>query len=122
MQKKALKQINNLEQKLEESGKDIISISDSDARMMINKKGRWEFCYNYQIAVDAESGIIVSTDLTQNPTDFNELQPQNREFRIKSWPISPRHSNFSRQRFTQPMKQQIFLSKNTWMATSQAEN
>ena len=44
--------------------------------MIINKKGRWEFCYNYQIAVDAESGIIVSTALTQNPTDFNELQPQ----------------------------------------------
>ena len=26
--------------------------------------------------MDAESGIIVSTDLTQNPTDFNELQSQ----------------------------------------------
>ena len=43
---------------------------------MINKKGRWEFCYNYQIAVDSHKGIIVSTGLSQNPTDFNELQPQ----------------------------------------------
>ena len=86
---KALKQIKNLEQKLEESGKDIISISDSDARMMKNKKGRWEFCYNYQIAVDAESGIIVSTDLTQNPTDFNELQPQIENLESNLGPLAP---------------------------------
>lgn len=73
---KVLKQIDYLEGKLEESGKDIVSISDPDARMMINKKGRWEFCYNYQIAVDSYKGIIISTALSQNPTDFNELQPQ----------------------------------------------
>lgn len=74
--KKVLQQIDYLEQKLDESGKDIISISDSDAHLMINKKGRQEFYYNYQVAVDSYRGIIVSPGLFQNLTDFNELQPQ----------------------------------------------
>ena len=84
-----LNQIDNLEQKLDESGKDIISISDSDARLMINKKGRWEFCYNYQIGVDAENGLIVSTGLTQNPADFNELQPQIEKLESIVGPLAP---------------------------------
>ena len=50
--KKILKKIETLEEKLEESGKDVISINDSDACFMKNKKGKWEFDYNGQIAVD----------------------------------------------------------------------
>lgn len=84
-----LNQIDNLEQKLNESDKDIVSISDSDVRLMINKKGRWEFCYNYQIGVDAENGLIVSTGLTQNPADFNELQPQIEKLESIVGPLAP---------------------------------
>ena len=76
--------------------------------MMINKKGRWEFCYNYQIAVDAESGIIVSTALTQNPTDFNELQPQIGNLESNLGPLAS--------------GTQILADNGYSMATSQAEN
>ena len=39
--------------------------------------------------MDAESGIIVSTDLTQNPTDFNELQPQIENLESNLGPLAP---------------------------------
>lgn len=59
----------------EESGKDIISINDSDACFMKNKKGKWEFDYNGQIAVDDYKGIILASYITNNPTDYYELIP-----------------------------------------------
>ena len=49
---KVMQKLETLEKKLNESEKDIISINDHDARLMKNKKGRWEFDYNGQIAVD----------------------------------------------------------------------
>lgn len=73
--KKILKKIETLEEKLEESGKDIISINDSDACFMKNKKGKWEFDYNGQIAVDDYKGIILASYITNNPTDYYELIP-----------------------------------------------
>lgn len=57
----------------EESGKDVISINDSDACFMKNKKGKWEFDYNGQIAVDDYKGIILASYITNNPTDYYEL-------------------------------------------------
>lgn len=57
----------------EESGKDIISINDPDARFMKNKKWKWEFDYNGQIAVDDYKGIILASYITDNPTDYYEL-------------------------------------------------
>lgn len=59
----------------EESGKDIISINDSDACFMKNKKGKWEFDYNGQIAVDDYKGIILASYITNNSTDYYELIP-----------------------------------------------
>lgn len=59
----------------EESGKDVISINDSDACFMKNKKGKWEFDYNGQIAVDDYKGIILASYITNNPTDYYELIP-----------------------------------------------
>lgn len=59
----------------EESGKDVISINDSDACFMKNKKGKWEFDYNGQIAVDDYKGIILVSYITNNPTDYYELIP-----------------------------------------------
>ena len=43
---------------------------------MLNKKSKWEFNYNLQIGIDEYKGIIVSSSLTQNPTDVFELIPQ----------------------------------------------
>lgn len=43
---------------------------------MLNKKSKWEFNYNLQIGIDEYKEIIVSSSLTQNPTDVFELIPQ----------------------------------------------
>lgn len=72
---KVKEKIQELEEKLDESGKDVISINDPDARFMINKKGKWEYDYNGQIAVDQHKGIILASHITNNPTDHNELIP-----------------------------------------------
>ena len=72
---KIYKKLETLEEKLNESGKDLISINDPDSRMMINKKGKWEYDYNGQIAVDAHKGIILASYITNNPTDHYELIP-----------------------------------------------
>ena len=42
---------------------------------MLNKKGKWEWDYNAQIIVDEYKGIILSSYVTQNPTDHFELIP-----------------------------------------------
>ena len=42
---------------------------------MKNKKGKWEWDYNAQIIVDEYKGIILSSYVTQNPTDHFELIP-----------------------------------------------
>ena len=39
---KVLKKLNELEEKVKKSLKDVISINDPDARLMMNKKGKWE--------------------------------------------------------------------------------
>lgn len=72
---KVLKKLNELEEKVKESPKDIISINDPDAHLMMNKKGKWEWDYNAQIIVDEYKGIILSSYITQNPTDHFELIP-----------------------------------------------
>lgn len=59
----------------EESGKDVISINDSDACFIKNKKGKWEFDYNGQIAVDDYKGIILASYITNDLTDYYELIP-----------------------------------------------
>ena len=73
---KILKKVETLEEKLNESEKDVISINDPDARFMKNKKGRWEFYYNAQIAVDEHKGIIIASHITNNPSDHHELIPE----------------------------------------------
>ena len=53
----------------------MIGINDPDARLMLNKKGKWEWDYNAQIIVDEYKGIILTSYITQNPTDHFELIP-----------------------------------------------
>ena len=72
---KIMKKLEILSEKLEESGKDVISINDPDSRFMKNKKGNWEYDYNGQIAVDEYKGIILASYITNNPTDHYELIP-----------------------------------------------
>ena len=72
---KIYKKLETLEEKIIESKKDVISINDPDARFMLNKKGKWEYDYNGQIAVDDYKGIILASYITNNPTDYKELIP-----------------------------------------------
>ena len=53
-----------------------VSLTDPYSRFMKNKKGRKELSYNIQNVVDCESGIILKTTLTQDPTDHYQLIPQ----------------------------------------------
>ena len=72
---KIYKKLETIEEKLNESEKDVISINDPDSRLMVNKKGKWEYEYNGQIAVDSHKGIIIASYITNNPTDHYELVP-----------------------------------------------
>lgn len=48
------------------------NFTDPDSRIMKAKRG-YEQCYNAQLAVDADSHLIVATGLTQNAADNGEL-------------------------------------------------
>jgi len=53
-----------------------ISLTDPSSRFMKNKKGKKELSYNIQNFVDCDSGIILQSFLTQDPTDHYQLIPQ----------------------------------------------
>jgi len=49
------------------------SFADTDARIMLMKKGGFDYAYNAQAAVDAESGVIVAATLTNVAPDMRHL-------------------------------------------------
>ena len=49
------------------------SFADGDARMMLMKRGEYDYAYNAQAVVDAESGVIVAADLTNVAPDVGHL-------------------------------------------------
>jgi transposase len=51
------------------------SFADPDARIMLMKRGEYDYAYNAQAAVDAESGVIVVADLTNVAPDMGHLPP-----------------------------------------------
>jgi transposase len=58
---------------LAESGEKQVSLTDSDARSMINHHNATDVCYNVQTAVDAKHNLIVEHETTNNPTDHAQL-------------------------------------------------
>lgn len=50
------------------------NFTDSDSRIMNSTEG-FQQCYNAQIAVDADSQLIVAVDVTQNAADSGSLLP-----------------------------------------------
>ncbi|MCL2114970.1 MAG: IS1182 family transposase, partial [Methanobrevibacter sp.] len=54
----------------------IISLTDPTSRFMHNKKGYNELSFNIQNIVDCESGLILQSKITQDPTDHYQLIPQ----------------------------------------------
>ena len=73
---KVMEKLDKAEEEINKSGQSAISITDPEARFMMNKKERIELSYNQQITVDHDSGIILANDVTQDCTDYNQLQPQ----------------------------------------------
>ena len=73
-----MEKLDKADEELNRSGQSAVSITDPEARFMKNKKKRIELSYNYnsQITVDHDSGIILANDVTQECTDYNQLQPQ----------------------------------------------
>src|SRR5215208_5518787 len=49
------------------------SFADTDARIMLMKRGAYDYAYNAQAAVDAESGVIVAAALTNVAPDVGHL-------------------------------------------------
>jgi transposase len=49
------------------------SFADGDARMMLMKRGEYDYAYNAQMAVDAEGGVVVAADLTNVAPDVGHL-------------------------------------------------
>jgi transposase len=57
------------------SAKDQVNLTDPDSRIMMESGGSFERSYNAQAAVDEETQIIVTSDVTQSPNDKKELVP-----------------------------------------------
>jgi transposase len=49
------------------------SFADAEARIMLMKRGEYDYAYNAQAAVDAENGIIVAAALTNVAPDMGHL-------------------------------------------------
>jgi transposase len=49
------------------------SFADTDARIMLMKRGTYDYAYNAQAVVDAESGVIVAATLTNVAPDMGHL-------------------------------------------------
>lgn len=71
-----LKKLDKAEDELKKTQQKTVSLTDPESRWMKNKKNRMEFSYNMQIAVDYDSGIILASTVTQDPTDHHHLIPQ----------------------------------------------
>ena len=71
-----LEKLDHCERELEKTPQQTVSLTDPESRWMKNKKGRMELSYNMQIAVDHDSGIILASTITQDPTDHHQLTPQ----------------------------------------------
>jgi transposase len=57
------------------------SFADPDARIMLMKRGEYDYAYNAQAGVDGESGVIVVAELTNVAPDVGHLPAAAREVR-----------------------------------------
>lgn len=73
-QKQRLQQLEKIKEHLKQSGKDKINETDPDAVFMKASKGIIT-SYNAQIAVDEGHQVIVAADVSNDPSDTNQLIP-----------------------------------------------
>jgi len=67
---------------LRSKGTKRINLTDPDSKCM--KKGKYEMDYNCQASVDDGNGIIVSADVTTNPSDQTQLKPQVEQIEVNT--------------------------------------
>lgn len=72
---KISKLVEKVKQEMEQSGRDVANLTDPESKFMKGAKGIG-LSYNTQITVDSAHGIIVASDVTQEPTDMDQLKPQ----------------------------------------------
>jgi hypothetical protein len=89
-----LKQMDQSEKELENTQQKTASLTDPESRWMKNKKNQSEFAYNFQIATDHETGIILVSNINQDPTDHYQLIPQIEQIKETLGSI-PTHTKFS---------------------------
>jgi transposase len=70
--KERLKKHRELQEELEKSGENQISLTDPDARLMRGSKGT-DVCYNLQTAVDSKNKLIVAIEVTNACADQGQL-------------------------------------------------
>lgn len=68
-------QIKKVEIEMENTGS-AISFTDPESRFMPNNNFGKKFSFNPQVAVDSSCGIIISSDVTSEASDRDQLQPQ----------------------------------------------
>ena len=56
-------------------GKDQVSLTDEDSRIMPSAGGGFEQAYNAQLGVDTDTHLIVEQHVTQQPNDKQEIEP-----------------------------------------------
>ena len=72
--KKSRDELKEIQKELKESGKDEISLTDPDSRLMKNN-GRIDVCYNAEFAVDKKEKLIVNYDVVNEASDERQLFP-----------------------------------------------
>jgi len=73
-QKQRLQRLKRIKEQLEQSGKEKINETDPDAVFMKTRKGITT-SYNAQISVDETHQIIVAADVSNDPSDTDQLIP-----------------------------------------------
>ena len=67
------KKYESYEQKLEEEGKNEISTTDPDARLMSSNNNGVDVAYNVQITVDAKHKLVPDFEVITDPNDLGQL-------------------------------------------------
>jgi len=64
--------------------KDQVNLTDEESRIMPASGGRFKQAYNAQAAVDTETMLIITTHVTQEPNDKQQMS-----LRLKRWQPYP---------------------------------
>jgi transposase len=72
--RKSKRGLEEVRQKMVESGKNELSLTDPESKLMKNN-GKIEVCYNAELSVDRKEHIIVNYDVTNEANDEKQLAP-----------------------------------------------